>query len=355
MQPSQAQRALDAWREHYSLLDKANQSIQDTDPGAGPMHVIYHMFPDDSVLMKDTINSPPLMEVVIQGMPHWQRLHHLLEQQHKQDAATATSQNPGTPGEEDLPSFCAIDPGTHTIGVAKFLDHHYRSSTSIKAPDLPLESRITWLIAQLDAITKEWHSVTTLALESTTGMEARRPSPELRAMTRRIEQWARAKAWTIVHHHPGSVAASVRLRGISTKDRKKLIALSVNAIYADHLNNRKTRPAQDELDAIAIAHCHASAELLERGQRNGDQHLTDPLETPAKKPRHKLTKSGYHLSNSATSSWILHYDRRPIAHIEKHGYTWYALSWTRYELLPNTRSHTRAETISRTLEAMGLK
>ena len=354
MQRSQAQRALDTWREHYSILDKAVHSIQDTGPANGQMPLIYHIFPDESVLMKDTINSPPLVGVVLPGMPQWRRLHHLLKQKQQQETTKKTEETQQPP-PGDLPSFCAIDPGTHTLGLAKFLGEHYRSSTSVTAPDLPLESRITWLIAQLDAITKQWHSVTTLALESTTGMEARRPSPELRAMTRRIEQWARARAWTIVHHHPGSVAASVRLRGMSTKDRKKLIAASVQAIYARHLENRKTRPAQDELDAIAIAHCHASKESADHRQQDGNQQPQAPVPEGKGRPRHKLTRSGYHSSNNAHSSWILHYDLRPIAHIERHGHTWCALSWTQYELLPTTSSHTRAETIAKTLEVMGLR
>ena len=354
MEHSQAQRALDTWREHHSLLDKAVHSIQDTDPANGQVPLIYHIFPDKSILMKDTIHSPPLVDIVLPGMPQWRRLHHLLKQKQQQET-TKRTQEAQQPLPENLPSFCAIDPGTHTLGLAKFTGEHYRSSTSVTAPDLPLESRITWLIAQLDAITKEWHSVTTLALESTTGMEARRPSPELRAMTRRIEQWARARTWTIVHHHPSTVAASVRLRGMSTKDHKKLIAAGVQAIYAKHLENRKTKPAQDELDAIAIAHCHASKDSADHRQQNEGQQSQDPVPEEKRRPRHKLTKSGYHSSNNAHSSWILHYDRKPIAHIEKHGHTWSALSWTQYELLAGTRSHTRAETIAKTLEVMGLR
>ena len=163
-------------------------------------------------------------------------------------------------------SLIAIDPGTHRTGAALFRGTNLVECRLLEPdPNQPPEVRIRQIVAQLEQMAEDHPEVTELACEGTTGMEARRPAPELQTLVRRIRSWAKAKPrrWTWTAHHPSSVQATVRPRGLRTRG-KETIQAGVTMLYGHQLGEEK--PDQNILDAIAVGHCH----IVNRTTMNGD-------------------------------------------------------------------------------------
>ena len=87
--------------------------------------------------------------------------------------------------------FLAIDPGTYKTGAALFNGPDLVGWWLIQAEKrLPIDERIGSIIQQLEALIAEHgQEVREVVCERTTGIEDRRPAPELQVLVRRIKAW----------------------------------------------------------------------------------------------------------------------------------------------------------------------
>ena len=161
--------------------------------------------------------------------------------------------------------FLAIDPGTHSTGVALFdgpcLIGWWHLDAGVKDP---VERRIGAIIRRLDDImARHGSGVTAVVCERPMGIDSHRPAPELQVLVKRIRSWAKQKPrsyeWT--EYHPSTVLASVRPRGLGrTASSKVALHLGVKLLYGD-LFDPSDHP-QDVTDSVAVGHCHLT-KLLE--------------------------------------------------------------------------------------------
>ena len=165
--------------------------------------------------------------------------------------------------------FLALDPGTYKTGAALFNGPDLVGWWLIQAEKrLPIDERIGSIVRQLEAlIARHGQEV---VCERTTGIENRRPAPELQVLVRRIKAWATRVShryvWT--DYHPSTVLASVRPRGVDRKARSKtVLALGVELLYRGAVSHEGDRFSggdvdQNVIDAVAVGNCHVSKMLL---------------------------------------------------------------------------------------------
>jgi len=153
-------------------------------------------------------------------------------------------------------SLLAIDPGTHTMGIALFNGERLETCFRLLAPKAMIEVRIAELLASLDGMLRAHASnhITEVACEKATALEGRAPAPELQAFIRRLCQWTRAlrpsASWSV--YNPNTVVASVRPRGMKGHAHKEILRSGVTMLYGRQYADAD----QNVIDAIAIGHCH---------------------------------------------------------------------------------------------------
>ena len=153
-------------------------------------------------------------------------------------------------------SLLAIDPGTHTMGVALFNGERLETCFRLLAPKAMIEVRIAELIAALDGMLRAHAKdhITEVACEKATALEGRAPAPELQAFIRRLRQWTRAlrplASWSV--YNPNTIVASVRPRGMKGHTHKEILRSGVTMLYG----RQYAEVDQNVIDAIAIGHCH---------------------------------------------------------------------------------------------------
>ena len=159
-------------------------------------------------------------------------------------------------------AFLAIDPGTHSTGLALFIGDTLERYWHIEpAKGLEVEERIGEIVSRIDRIAGHHESrIRQIACEKPMGIDAYRPAPELQVLIRRLKRWATRKPhrWVWTEYHPSAVVAAVRLRGVKG-DTKDIIAAGVRALYP----GIQVDVAQDVLDSIAVGHCH----LVKTGEK----------------------------------------------------------------------------------------
>ena len=168
--------------------------------------------------------------------------------------------------------FLALDPGTYKTGAALFNGPDLVGWWLIQAEKrLPIDERIGSIVRQLEAlIARHGQEVREVVCERTTGIENRRPAPELQVLVRRIKAWATRVShryvWT--DYHPSTVLASVRPRGVDRKARSKtVLALGVELLYRGAVSYDGDRFSggdvdQNVIDAVAVGHCHVCRRQL---------------------------------------------------------------------------------------------
>ena len=167
-------------------------------------------------------------------------------------------------------SLLAIDPGTHTMGIALFNGERLETCFRLLAPKAMIEVRIAELIAALDGMLRAHAKdhITEVACEKATALEGRAPAPELQAFIRRLRQWTRAlrplASWSV--YNPNTIVASVRPRGMKGHTHKEILRSGVTMLYG----RQYAEVDQNVIDAIAIGHCHLAKQGEEQLVNNNN-------------------------------------------------------------------------------------
>ena len=170
-------------------------------------------------------------------------------------------------------TFLAIDPGTHSTGLAVFKGQDLVAYELVKALAIyPIELRIIYILQAMDDFVHRHPEIRQVACERPF-LQDNAPAPELQAFVRRLKRWATNKreghhfTWHL--YYPSTVVASVRPRGLKLKGvqgwtSKDTIKLGVEMLYGvEDLD-------QNVLDAIAVGHCHLSKQReVESTERAG--------------------------------------------------------------------------------------
>ena len=153
----------------------------------------------------------------------------------------------------------ALDPGTRNTGWAVFNGEDLLEWGSVTAPgNGEIEERIPAILRGLDEVAERaGPGLAGVTAEQPTGLNARRPAPELQALVRRIRRWARGRKLEWTAYSQSKVAASVRIRGDRKRDRKAQILAGVEALYPQ--TRGRWEGGQDAADAVAAGHCHLAA------------------------------------------------------------------------------------------------
>ena len=172
--------------------------------------------------------------------------------------------------------FLALDPGTYKTGAALFNGPSLSGWWLVEAERrLPVDERIGSIVRQLEIIVQEHgRDVREVVCERTTGIENRRPAPELQVLVRRIKAWATRTShryvWT--DYHPSTVLASVRPRGVNRRARSKtVLALGVDLLYRGSVSHDGKQFSvrdldQNVIDAVAVGHCHVCRRQLRENE-----------------------------------------------------------------------------------------
>lgn len=159
----------------------------------------------------------------------------------------------------------AIDPGTYTTGAALFdgrrLVHHELIWAGDGNPrKYPLEERFVTILAALDSVRSDYPDIVEVACERITSLNGRSPSPELAALVRRIKTWARTHKLAWDDYHPSTVVSKITPAGYSGTSKEKMRA-GVQMVYGQTPTDFTIMGIwsdvdQNEIDAIAVGHCH---------------------------------------------------------------------------------------------------
>ena len=155
--------------------------------------------------------------------------------------------------------FIAIDPGTHSTGVALFDGPRLSGWWAVDAGwKDPVEVRIATIVEKLgDIMARHGSGVTAVVCERPMGIDSHRPAPELQVLVKRLRSWARQapRRYNWTEYHPSTVLAAVRPRGLGrTASSKVALHLGVKGLYGDLFDPAEV--AQDVTDAVAVGVCH---------------------------------------------------------------------------------------------------